>query len=539
MVPGRRLEFKAWEAAGAALALLVGIHFLAMRVRAGGLPGGDEGSWLSVSAELARGHGWSTRWLELHFLRPYALPRPDDLRYPALTSLLAVVFRGLGTSVEIGRWTVTAVFLSLAGSVWLICRRAFGRWAALGALWLTLCSLLQLQWNTVVYTEGLFGLVVAGLAWWCLKGESPRAARRGSMTGIGGPLGSPVLTEPAWWAVLGAGVGLLYLVRPNGLLFVPGILWLYWRRRHLGLTWKHPALALTCFGLVIAPWLLRTAHHFGNPLHIAGNAGMLREAGQPHTYTLFQYLAQHNPWYPLQRFLFGVPRFFRILHQSEHGLEALPLLAAAAAVFLRRPFFGPFLASGFLISGLICCYAAYDGWAPIRYMSSLLPFLYAYGLAALRSLFRRRFPSASKRSGFLTGCAVILLLLLPVVQPHRYYERTLKPAPGFSRHQAAYLDSLQARVAPGESYYAGSLCAINFLTQGRRCVGLQELYDPTWFSRSMEAFHPRLVALTHGETADTAMQAALAKMRREGYTADTLAVLPLGVLLALSPGGGK
>src|SRR6185369_15716110 len=104
-------------------------------------------SWMSVANELAHGRGFSTRWLEVHFLVPYTLPRPDDFRYPALTSLLALTFRVFGYSIETARWTVGAVFLAFATAIWGLARAAFGRWAAQAAVWVTVASLLQLQWN--------------------------------------------------------------------------------------------------------------------------------------------------------------------------------------------------------------------------------------------------------------------------------------------------------------------------------------------------------------------------------------------------------
>jgi hypothetical protein len=340
----------------------------------------------------------------------------------------------------------------------------------------------------------------------------------------------------------------LYLVRPNGLLFLPGILWLYRckRKAGAGVGWRHPVLAFAGFLLVAGPWMIRTAHHFGNPLHIAGNAGLLRDAGQSHTLTLFQYLAEHNPWFPLQRFFVGIPRFFAILDHYEHGLEIAPLLAAAAALALRRPFFGPFLSAGFLISGAVCGYAAYNGWAAVRYMSPMLPFIYAYGLSSLPLLFQRRFPAfpaaphaaaetGKPRAVFGIGAGAILLLLLPVAQPHRFYQRVLKPDPAYAASLADHLRRLQARVPAGGTYYAGSLCAVNFLAPGRDCVGLQELYDTTWFSRSMAAFRPGLVALTPKEAADGSMRAALDRMRAGGYAPDTLDAGPLAVHFSLHP----
>jgi hypothetical protein len=533
---------KALEAAFALLALLAGFHFLAMRVRAGGLPGGDEGSWMSVAAELARGHGFTTRWLELHFLTPYALPRPDDFRYPALTSLLALVFRCAGTSLEAARWTVTAVFLCFASAAYLACRSAFGRFTAMASLWLTSFSLLQLDWNSVVYTEGLFGLAVALLAAWSLRGE------RTLETTV--PFGFRTL---GWWAILGAGVGLLYLVRANGILFLIGVPWLFLLRRKHGLSLLHPASACMGFLLAAAPWLIRNFRRFGNPLHVAGNAGLLRTSGEPHTMSVAQFLARHPPLYPLERFGVGALHFIQDLHQFEHGLEALPLILAAVAVFRKRPFFSPFLAAGFLATFAACCYSAYDSWAGVRYMSGLLPLVYAYGLSPLFSGPRvtSALPSASKgffekglfKPRFTAPVAAlgILLLLLPVAGPHRFYERKFAPPPkgpaayAYRKDLADHLSRLAARLPEGGRYYAGALSKVNFLAQGRDCVGLQELYDSTWFTRSMAAFHPGLVVLTHEETSDTAMLAALAKMRSGGYTQDTLEEGPLAVYLSLRP----
>jgi hypothetical protein len=281
------------------------------------------------------------------------------------------------------------------------------------------------------------------------------------------------------------------------------------------------------------PWLIRTYLHFGNPFHIAGNAGFLREAGQSHTLTLFQFMAQHNPYFPLERVVIGVPRFLSTLNFFEHGLEIVPLLAAFVALLLRRSFFGPFLSAGFMLSGAICCYSAYSGWAGIRYMSSMLPFLYAYGLSTLPVLFAKLFPAASKRFSFVIGITGILVLLWPVFHPHRFYERKLIPADSLNVERADHIRRLNKLVPTAERYYAGTLCEVNFLTLNRDCVGLQELYDTTWFTRSMKAFHPGFMVLTHKETGDSLMQATFKRMRAAGYTHDTLDSGPLAVYLAL------
>lgn len=505
-----------WEGLGALLALVVGFHFLALRVHAGGLPGGDEGSWLSVAAELARGNGFTTRWLEAHFLTPYTLPRPDDFRYPALTSLLAAVFQFTGFSIEAARWTVATVFLIFASSTYLLCRSAFGRWTAMTALWLTCLSLLQLQWNSIVYTEGLFGLAVTGVAAWCLRGE--RTLNQIHRIGF---------QSKAWWFLLGAMVGCVYLVRANGILFLIGIPILFWRRKQYGIGWKHPSFACAGFLFIASPWLIHMAEHFGNPMHVAGNAGMLRTAGESHTFSITQFIVKHGFFFPLERITWGTFHFFRDLHFFEHGLEAAPIVLVLLSCFRRRSFISPFLTGGFLITFFACVYTAYDSWAGVRYMSGLLPLVYAYGLSSLRHLW------GSGKSATWLSWVLALLLLLPVLMPHRFYERKYANPGMSSSGLADHLYRLKKFVPTGESYYAASLCKVNFMVTERYCIGLQELYDPTWFSRSIDAFHPQIVMLTREETKDSVLCAALTKMRIEGYRQDTLEVTPLAVYFSL------
>jgi hypothetical protein len=535
---GARRSLSLLEAIGAGAALAVGMYFLALRIRGGGLPAGDEGSWLAVASEIARGRGFTTRWLEAHFLLPYSIPRPDDFRYPMLTSLVAVAFKGWGFSIEAARWTVAGTFLAFAASTWFLCRSAFGRWAALAGLWLMTCSLLQLEWNAAVYTEGMFGWIATCLAAWCLWGERSLEGK-----------GVLAFRSPYWWAILGAAIGLLYLVRVNGILFLAGVFWLFWRRRKAPLSWKHPTAAIAAFALVAAPWLIRTWIHFGSPFHIAGSAGLLREPGQTHTLTFFQYFANHESLFPLRRMAVGTLDFFRVLDHYEHGLEAAPLLLAVAAACMRRPFFGPCFTAGFLLSFAASCYASYNNWAGVRYMSGLLPLVYAYGLSALTGPWPWKKPFQGRGIPFamapwlpsVSAAAGIALLLLPVVNPHRYHERRLsqamdpKGAYPYRRDLAEHLSRLDSLLPAEGRYYAGSLCGVNFLSEAKGCVGLQELYDPTWFPRSMEAFRPGLIALTHAETRAPAMLAALERMHAGGYREDTVATGAMAVYLSLRP----
>ncbi|NLE01541.1 MAG: hypothetical protein GX640_16875, partial [Fibrobacter sp.] len=61
---------------------LIAFHFVEERTATRVDPTGDEGSWMMVATQIASGQGFTTRWLEHPFLKPFELPRPDDFRYP-------------------------------------------------------------------------------------------------------------------------------------------------------------------------------------------------------------------------------------------------------------------------------------------------------------------------------------------------------------------------------------------------------------------------------------------------------------------------
>lgn len=524
-------KFSLFEWIGAALALFLCFHFLSIRIHAAGLPGGDEGSWLSVAAELSRGHGFTTRWLEQHFLTPYTLPRPDDFRYPALTSLIAIVFKIFGISIAAGRWTVAAIYLIFSVAVFLVTRSAFGKRVSMATLWIMAVSLFQLEWNSIVYTEGLFGLSVALLAAWYWYGEKTEP--------------SPYL-KITWWIILGALTGVTYLVRSNGILFLPGIFGLYYwinlKRKQNKISIVKPILSVIGFLFITGPWLIRSTFYFGSPFHVAGSAGMLRDNGQSHTLTVSQFLAMHPPLYPFERMAVGFWNFFSTLHFFEHGLEVVPLLMVLVAAYGRKSFLSPGLLFGFVLTFMASVYVSFDSWAGLRYMSSLMPFIYAYGLSQLFIFIDKqmlRLKSVSPLSIFSQRYApliVIALLLATVIGPHRFYERKYSlPIAPYSQNLNEHFTRLGRLVPDNENYYALSICKVNFLIENKNCVGLQELYDTTWFTRSYAKFHPQILILTPDEINDTAMIHAREKMKRSGFNTDTLEIGPLAVYLKLNP----
>ncbi len=484
-----------------------GLYFVWLRFSHYGLPHGDEGSWMSVAVELARGNGFTTRWLENHWLTPYSLPRPDDFRYPGLTLLLASAFWITGPSLNAAFTVITLVYFGFALSVFFLVRRLYGRYTALGSLLLTLFSLHQLHWNTLVYSEGLFGLIMVGvIAHSTRNGE----AKRG------------------WWVLLGAGVGALYLVRPNALLFVPAIVWHFLRRRKShSLPWPHLGFALLAMALVMSPWLLRTAWQFGNPFHIAGNAGLLRaSSSEPTTLSLVEFLTRHGVLFPLERVIKGIGGFWKALDFYEHGRQILPLAAVAGALLFRRPFFSPFASAGYLLSFSACIYVSYGSWAGTRYFSAFLPLLFAFGLAAVFQGIRgaASLPVFGNRGALvkhsLSGL-VLVALAFTFYHPHRFFIRQYSGPSEWRSELQEHLNIHGEILEPGEAYYARRLCQVNFLTSAQ-CIGLHEFRDSLWVDRSRRQFSPRYVMLTHTETRDESLRRALSQMERDGLRLDTL-----------------
>jgi 4-amino-4-deoxy-L-arabinose transferase-like glycosyltransferase len=318
-----------------AIVLGISFHFLSERIERRPFPLGDEGSWLSVAAEASRGHGFTTRWLEHPFLSPYSLPRPDDYRYPGLVTCLAVGFKLFGISYDSALAVVCFIFLIYALMVYLVSKKFFGIRVACLTMACTVFSLLQLYWNSIVYTEGLFGIVVALLL--LVSAYIPEHKR-------------------LFWILAGAGIGALYLVRPNGILFGCGFLWLFLRSfGKKGKTTGNVLLGLVVMGLIMGPWLARNFIFWGNPFHIAGSAGLLRvSADEPLTYSVFDFLKIHGALYPFKAVCIGCWHFIVTLHFFEHGLEIIPLAFCALGLFLRVPGYNSFVVAALLVSFASC-----------------------------------------------------------------------------------------------------------------------------------------------------------------------------------------
>jgi 4-amino-4-deoxy-L-arabinose transferase-like glycosyltransferase len=491
------------------LLLLLSLHFVKERIDTRAIPHGDEGSWMSVAAEFSKGNGFTTRWLEFSFLKPYELPRPDDYRYPGLTLLLGLAFKLFGAGYTAALWCVAVLFMIFGLAVYLVVRQRFGIRTACATLPLVYLSLLQIMYASEVYSEGLFGI------------------------GLALVLAVSVRYKPdtrIWWYLTGATAGILYLIRPNAILLSAALAayaaWMLYKKR---IPRRAAAGAFSVMLLIMLPWLIRSWMFFGNPVHLADAGGLLRAgASQPGDYSLGDFMRTYGGFYFIQETALNARSFFRVLHEQEHGLEVIPLLFCLAGVARRAPFFNGFAAIGFLLSLCACFYTSLAGsWAGVRYFSPFLPFVYAYGISRIFSVSDRivaRLPLQWNR--IITAALlpfVIGICIAPVYYPHRYYERYYAQAPAGSRDFSAYYAELGKQLGEKRHYYAGSLAQINFPT-GFNCIGIQHCFDETDLRRAQKKFNPALLVLTPVELKSPYFMRLINALKADGYTLQTVAM---------------
>ncbi len=495
------------------IALSFAFHFIQERIQHQILPGGDEGSWLSAAAQWSKGQGFSTNWLEYHYLEPYTLPRPDDFRYPALVSLIGIGFLFFGIKYSVALYVVASIFFTFSLLFYFTIRKTYNRTTAALSLLLLIFSLLQLTWNSVVYTEGLFGIVL------CLI-----------ILGV-----KKDLTQLKWGFSMGALFALLYLVRPNGVLFLPAFcLSSYFALKQKTLSFKSVSVILLTSVVCLAPWLIRSWIYFGNPFHIAGSAGLLKDTVQEtDTLTLLSFFENNGLFFPLKRVVLGSYNFFINLHYYEHGLEALPLLGVVIGIWKRKKFHTLFITLAFAITLLMCFYSSYNAWAGVRYFSGFIPFVYAYGIHQLLSLLKKFRPlSPSIRWGAIT--LLLVVLLSPVFYPHRFYERKYSQAPILKQEAVSdYIQTLQSTLPPSNIYLAMSLGQLNFMAN-RKCIGIQGSEYKVALSKALSLLKPTLLVLTPNEYKSKMGGDILKFIERKGYLLSNPIVTSLGVFISLS-----
>lgn len=482
----------------------IAIHFLTERIACKNMPHGDEGSWMSVASELSKGNGYTTRWLEFSFLKPYDVPRPDDYRYPGLVGLLALCFKLFGTTYAVAHSLTGVLFILFGFFVYAVVKKKHGVRTACATLPLVYFSLLQLMYNSEVYTEGLFGI---GLAFMLLIScrHSPRSH--------------------AWWPLTGCAIGLLYLVRPNAILFscvfvCYALLSLY-RYRSM----RRPVITgVLIMTAIMLPWLIRSWVLFGNPFHLAGSAGLLcKSVHDPQPLSFSEFIRTNGTVYFVKSSFFNIHSFFSLLHNQEHGLELIPLFGCITGIIRRKVFFNTPIALGFALSLFACTYtSAYGSWAGVRYFSPFLPFVYAYGIFQIFEIgdaaLRKFSPFTQRVAKPVFAAILICILCAPVFYPQRYYERFYACAmrmPHGSTNYAAYYTALKSRCAAHPFYYAGALAQINFGTD-LNCVGIQGIYTAADIRKSQQAFHPALMALLPQEFANPDFTELMNTLKNDG-----------------------
>ncbi len=474
--------------------LAIAFHVLQERIVCRAMPSGDEGSWMAVATQLSKGQGFTTKWLEYTFLSHWDLPRPDDFRYPGLVGIMALTFKIFGTSFTVGLWTVGVIFMAFCMAFYCAIRKAFGVSTAIVSTTLTVLSLLQLYWNTRVYTEGLFGVLLALLVLWATMFKT---------------------NQMRFWIYTGVTIGCLYLVRPNALLFMvalaaTGILKIYGKKTRS----LFVVVGVLAFLAVVAPWLARMQLQFGNPFHVAANAGLARVSiTESPAKSAMSFFASNSLMFYPKSIVIGLWHMIAAWDDFEHGMEFIPVFFAGIAAVRRKTFFGPGILLGFGLSFLACCYVGYlYPWAAIRYFVSFIPFLYAYGIheaiAMCKKYANRFLPGNLPYSASL----VLLACCIPIYYPHKYYERVLPKTPKSDQVFNSFVKPVQQICKANDVYCARSLAQLNFLCD-RKCVGVQTFFDSTQVDTIIKRFHPRLITVTAEEDTEPVMKGIIDKFK--------------------------
>ncbi len=219
----------------------------------------DEGRYLDNAVNIINGHGLSSHYTSHFFAPPVrsASPHPEDISSPFYPFLLAGTFLVTGAQPA-SMHRVAQIWSFVPGCLVIVLtfflgRRLFGETTALLAGLLVALNPDMVILSSWTMTEMLYAVMVLGILL--------LADRRAW----------PVL-PPSRWALLGAGCGLLYLLRANGLAIAAaiGTTALLPRAGGAASIGRRVALATlfaACFLFVVSPWLIRNERVFGSPTH--------------------------------------------------------------------------------------------------------------------------------------------------------------------------------------------------------------------------------------------------------------------------------
>jgi len=435
-------------------------------------------------------------------------------KYPGLVSLLALNFKIFSVSYNSALWMVAMIFLGYLAILYVVIRKAFDIYTAIVTMLITVFSLLQLNWNMAVYSEGLFGFLLALLVLWTIS-ISDRTLR--------------------WWIGAGVILAMLYLTRPNGILLMGGFFCVYLlgykeKRYSIG----KPVAAITVMFIVLSPWLIRSYIYFDHPFHIGASAGLLRATNQEiATRSMVEFLKEHGILFPFMRITSGIMGFWKTLHFYEKGLQILPLLFAVIGIFRRKIFYNAFISCGFLITLIACFYVSYSSYAGVRYFSSFMPFIYAYGIHELFQILKKVSGKRWTVFRFPAVALVCIVLLSPVVNPHRFYFRKYSGSQPHILDVRKHISILNTLVERNQGYFAGQLCQLNFLTEFN-CVGIQESFDSSSVKRSMEVLGPRFLVVTLSEMKSIKFQSIFSTLEELGYKVEEVKRSPFAQYFSIN-----
>jgi len=489
------------EIIGLLIIFLVCFHLYSERINHTQLPDGDQGSWMAVAKEFSLGNGFTTSWYEHPFLKPDTLPRPDDYRFPGLVIILGFSFKIFGISYKTALWTCFVIFLIYLFIIYLCCRKVFSKKTAFLTVIITTFSLLQLYWNSKVYSEALFGIVVGLIILWTSLFTNKK--------------------KISFWIILGVLCGLLYNIRPNGIIFIFGIIWLYFREKKIGIKISMPIISVLFMFLIMLPWLIRNYILFGNAFHVAANAGLFHLTYSENPLSFKEFIIKYSPLVFIFNTIKGIFPFLIALNFFEHGLFVIPFFGVLLGFYLKKPFYNSFIIINFVIMLLACFYISGSGagsWSGVRYYSMFLPFIYAYGINSFLILIEK----INNRKIFYLKIKNILtflfcvFLLLPVYFPHKYYERYFRKTPKSDLSFFEHLKTMNSIFEKKETYLANKLCQLNFLTC-HYCVGIQEYVDSVTALNLINKFSPKFIILTKDEMKEKRIRSIINEIEKNNF----------------------
>ncbi len=494
------------------------LFLLCQRVSHHRLPHGDEGSWMAVAAELSKGNGFSTRWVEFPFLTPYEAPRSDDFRYPGLVVLLAAAFKIFGIHYQLALWVVAAVYFVSCIAFYFLIRSHFGRATALISLLLASLSPLQLYWNTQVYSEGLFLLGLVAFVYSCSKLNTK---------------------QPKTFFLAGVCLAGVYLIRPNALICILGFL-AYTPNVVHGKKEFFTNMLAVGVGCVLAvlPWLLRNYLSFGNPLHFANSSAIfMGNMNDPVNMTPMEYFQSYGFWFQFERMFYGCLNFYNAWMLYDHGLFIIPMLAVFLGI-RKGGFYNKVVAIGFGATLVICCFMSYSlSEAAIRYFSPFALFFMAYGVHQCLQLLNSKTLGLNKVPEQLRTGILAFILILPIINPQRFYLRKYAALHPVDMSEVNNYKEAHLKLIGNNYYLSRYLCQLNFELEGK-CLGIQSRGDNRILEaipKAINSLNPPFLALTREEAQSVLGKQILFKIREQSSDPQEVWKNSFAVIYNLAP----